>query len=78
MKIQMESGEASMRRDPELEVRWRRFAISAKGREAIAAVRRPLFFLLVLNGLLSALVIVAAIARLNWPAVGEGVIAWLR
>lgn len=34
---------------PELDVRWWRFSLSAKGREAIDEVRKPLIVLLLVN-----------------------------
>lgn len=52
-----------MRGQPELDVRWRGFSVSAKGREAIDAIRKPLFVLLLLNGALTAVVLIATIIR---------------
>jgi hypothetical protein len=63
---------------PELDVRWRRFSISAKGREAIDAIRRPLFVLLLLNGALTAAVVIATIIQPDWWAVKDAVVVWIR
>lgn len=67
-----------MRSEPELDVRWRWFSLNAKGREAIDAIRTPLFVLLLLNGALTALVVIAAIVRPDWQAMIVSVTAWLR
>jgi hypothetical protein len=63
---------------PELDVRWRRFSLSAKGREAIDAIRKPLFALLLLNGALTGLIVIAAIIRPDWQAMTGAVTVWLR
>jgi hypothetical protein len=64
--------------DPELDVRWQHFSISAKGREAIDAIRKPLFVLLLLNGALTAAIVIAAIIRPDWQTMSGAVTAWLR
>lgn len=63
---------------PELDVRWRRFSLSVKGTEAINAVRKPLFVLLLLNGVVAMLALVVALIRPNWPAISAIIAAWLR
>lgn len=68
----------NMGRVPELDVRWRRFSISAKGREAIDAVRKSLFVLLLLNGALTAVVVITTLVRPDWWAMKDAVVAWIR
>lgn len=63
---------------PELDVRWRRFSVNAKGREAIEAVRKPLFVLLLVNAALMALAVIAALVRPDWAGMTGAVVAWLR
>jgi hypothetical protein len=63
---------------PELDVRWRRFSINAKGREAIEAIRKPLFILLICNALVALLAITALVLRPDWRAVTTLAMAWLR
>ena len=67
-----------MARVPELDVRWRPFSVNARGREAIDAIRKPLFVLLLLNGALTAVVVIATIVRPDWWAVKDAVVAWIR
>ena len=62
---------------PQLHVRWRQFSVSAKGREAIDAIRTPLFVLLVLNGALTALVVITTIIQQGWPAITVTVGSWI-
>ena len=57
---------------PELDVRWRRFSVSAKGRKAIDAIRTPLFVLLLVNAAVIAFAVIAALLRTGM------VVAWLR
>lgn len=63
---------------PELDVRWRRFSLSAKGREAIDAVRKPLFVLLLLNGAVTALAVITALVRPEWSTVTTMMVSWIR
>lgn len=63
---------------PELDVRWRRFSVSAKGREAIDAIRKPLFVLLLLNGAVMGLAVIAALVRPEWSTVTAMVVSWIR
>lgn len=58
-------------------MRWRRFSLSAKGAEAINAVRKPLFVLLLLNGVVSVLALVTALIRPDWSAISATIVAWL-
>lgn len=63
---------------PELDVRWRRFSVSAKGKDAIDAIRRPLFILLVVNAALALLVVTAAVVKPEWSSMKEVVVYWVR
>ena len=63
---------------PELDVRWRRFSVSAKGREAIDAIRTPLFVFLLVNAGVMAFAVIAALVRPDWAGMTGAVGAWLR
>lgn len=67
-----------MRDMPELDVRWRRFSISAKGREAIDAIRTPFFISLVANAIAAVLVVASLALRPDWLSVKQLVTAWMR
>ena len=63
---------------PELDVRWRRFSVSAKGRHAIDAIRKPLFILLLLNAAVAGLAVITAVLRPDWLAIKDAVAAWIQ
>lgn len=63
---------------PELDVRWWRFSVSARGREAIDAIRKPLFVLLLVNAAVMAIAVIAALVRPDWTGMTGAVVAWLR
>lgn len=63
---------------PELDVRWRRFSINAKGKDAIDAIRRPLFVLLLANAALTILVVALAAVQPQWSTMKNLVTYWVR
>lgn len=63
---------------PELDVRWRRLSISARGRDAIDAIRWPLFVMLIANAIALMLVVIGTVMRPEWSAVAELVAVWGR
>jgi hypothetical protein len=60
-----------MRKMPELDVRWRRLSVNAKGQEAIIVVRRPLQILLLVSAAAMAMIVVVVAFRLEWPVLKD-------
>lgn len=63
---------------PELDMRWRRLWVGANGPEAIDAIRKPLFVLLLMNAAAVLLIATAMVVRADWPARRDVVTALLR
>ena len=67
-----------MPRGPQLDLKWRRLSVSAKGKDAIEAIRLPIFIGLITYVATVSTVCVVMLMRAEWRAMEEIVRHWMR
>lgn len=63
--------------EPELDVRCGRLSVSAKGKDAIKAVRRPLFAVLFAYAVTFPVVLILLLLRSDWALLKDALSRWM-
>jgi hypothetical protein len=69
--------EVTMRGEPELDVRCGRLLVSAKGKDAINAIRSPLFAVLFAYAVTFPVMVTLVLLRSEWALLKEALSRWM-
>lgn len=65
-----------MSQEPQLDISWRKLTVSARGKDAIKAVRTPIFIVLTIGAIAPLACVVFVVNRPEWKSLWDVVSRW--